>query len=56
MVINLLGNGSVTIAQEDDLGTWEVSTKRNFAIINKINNIFRIFRDSTFSVVAALGR
>ena len=34
----------------------ETSIKRNFAVINKINNIFRIFRDSTFSVVAALGR
>ena len=52
MIRNFIGNGSVAIAQEGDLGTWEVGRKRNYAIINKINKRFQILRDIVFSVVA----
>ena len=55
MVVKLLGNGSVTIVQEVELGTWEISTKINFAMINKINQRLNIFFN-TFSVVEALER
>ena len=52
MVTKHLVNGSATIAQEGNLGTWKIGTKRNFAMINKINNRFRILRDIMFSVVS----
>ena len=55
MVVKFLGNTSVTIEREGDVGTWEINKKNNFAIINKINNRLRIFRDSMFSVIATLG-
>ena len=51
IIRKLVGNGSVTIAQEVNLGTYEVSRKRNFAMINKINKGSWILLDSTFSVV-----
>ena len=53
MISKILGNGSVTIARECDFVTWEISRKRNFAMINKINRRFWIFWDSTFNMVAA---
>ena len=56
MVVKFLRDVYVTIAREGNLGTWEISAKRNSAMINIRNNTFRIFWDSTFGVVAALGR
>ena len=56
MVVKFLGNGSVTIAQDNDVRNWGISKKRNFAMINKINNKLRIFQDSTFGMVTSLGR
>ena len=32
MVVKLLGNGSVTIVREGDLGTWDIITKINFLV------------------------
>ena len=55
MVAKRLVNGSVTIAQEGNLLTWGITTEISFAIINKINNRFRIFWGITFSVVVELG-
>ena len=51
IIRKLVGNGSVTIAQEVNVGTYEVSRKRHFAMINKINKGSWILLDSTFSVV-----
>ena len=51
IIRKLVGNGSVTIAQKGNLGTYEVSRKRNFAMINKINKRFWIFWDSMFNMV-----
>ena len=43
MILKLLGNVSLMIAREVNLVTWEIIRKRNYAMIDKINNIFHIF-------------